>query len=1171
MSCPQLRVSMNTKRGSVCVNAALDTGCEMSLATETLLANHNVKIVRDTVPVRMLDGTRFRTLGKATLHIVVSETCRVELHVLVVKYCSIGTSLVLGSDFIKAVGGVSLLLEGNCLSVAIGKVPPVLAAGITSGKSLTLKEDGYELTFDPVQRKWSLQWIWKDKPPDPIDPKRTVGEYQVNTSDTQRQLYLKELQQWMDNGWLVKHEHAKHGPICHILPLMPRVQEHKKSTPVRPVLDYRRLNSLIAGTPGADALACDETLRKWRKFGDRARMLDIKKAYLQVHVASEQLKYQGVKINGELYVLTRMGFGFKNAPRAMNQIVHHVIDSLCRGKEDLREDGVDNFVDDIYVDENVRKVSVVQEAFESYGLPLKPAKDIDGSHVLGMKISRSQSRELIWNRRDDFAPIIPKTKRELFSVCGTLTAHYPVCGFLRMSCSWLKRLASSYPWDKELPSRVATLCKQLISRVKETDPAHGLWSVSADEMVRVWCDASEYGIGVVLESDRTGVIEDGSWLRKPADTRHINVAELEAVMKGIALASKWGFKKLKILTDSKTVLGWLRQVLNNTYRVRVGGLYETVIKRRLEIITDTLTCCAMEASVDYVASADNKADEMTRVPQNWLQKLELPVIASGNIQDCVHTQQIDILDVDGLRQEQFSKQSIMQVRNWIQSITDELPKSNPFYTVRSQLELCSLPSCGLVVRKLKVPPNEQLYVPLTMNKELVESVVSKAHIDTGHSNWEAVWREVRQKLHYPKLAELIQQFCASCERCCASNPMNSTPKAHDQCPIPSRPWEIVHADTLTIPGHDHFIGVLVMFDMFTKWSEVIPIRSHRAEEIAQCIISACYKWGPMTVLRCDNGREMVNHITTKLFDRFGVKVLKGAVRHPQSQGGAERFHRTFLGLVRKVLDDASEWPLMIDSLLYSYRTRHCSAIGMSPMLAMCGWTPRTQSPWLDNRCWSTNDWVSQQQQKRAVMSSLIEECLSEVDREWKPPLTCHFSVGDSVLYRSPERSPKVKRPWETGWTVTRIITPTTVEIDHAHKRGKITNVDLLKLPSNQWSNIIDIEHSQNAQEKLHDYENPLDLVAVPETAEEYPSECVANELVPDIGPSRVTRTPETVDEYSSERVVNELVSDIRPARATRRPEFYGMPVNSSEAISDSYDDDDIIWRYENGEYFLGEG
>ena len=70
-----------------------------------------------------------------------------------------------------------MLLEGNCLSVAIGKVPPVLAAGITSGKSLTLKEDGYALIFDPAQRKWSLKRIWKDKPLDPIDPKRSVGEY----------------------------------------------------------------------------------------------------------------------------------------------------------------------------------------------------------------------------------------------------------------------------------------------------------------------------------------------------------------------------------------------------------------------------------------------------------------------------------------------------------------------------------------------------------------------------------------------------------------------------------------------------------------------------------------------------------------------------------------------------------------------------------------------------------------------------------------------------------------------------------------------------------------------------------------------------------------------------------------------------------------------------------
>jgi len=51
----------------------------------------------------------------------------------------------------------------------------------------------------------------------------------------------------------------------------------------------------------------------------------------------------------------------------------------------------------------------------------------------------------------------------------------------------------------------------------------------------VWTDASSLGIGVVLDVGGR-IVEDASWLRKEADHSHINVAELEAVAKGINLA-----------------------------------------------------------------------------------------------------------------------------------------------------------------------------------------------------------------------------------------------------------------------------------------------------------------------------------------------------------------------------------------------------------------------------------------------------------------------------------------------------------------------------------------------------------------------------------------------------------------------------------------------------------
>lgn len=45
-------------------------------------------------------------------------------------------------------------------------------------------------------------------------------------------------------------------------------------------------------------------------------------------------------------------------------------------------------------------------------------------------------------------------------------------------------------------------------------------------------------------------LEDGAWLRRGSDHIHINVAELEAIVKGLNLRLKWRYRKFRIITDS---------------------------------------------------------------------------------------------------------------------------------------------------------------------------------------------------------------------------------------------------------------------------------------------------------------------------------------------------------------------------------------------------------------------------------------------------------------------------------------------------------------------------------------------------------------------------------------------------------------------------------------------
>ena len=210
------------------------------------------------------------------------------------------------------------------------------------------------------------------------------------------------------------------------------------------------------------------------------------------------------------------------------------------------------------------------------------------------------------------------TKRELFSLCGRLVGHHPAAGWLCIYCSFLKRLGSSGPWDSPVQESVIKLMRELLKRARLEDPVRGIWQVSPHGDVTVWTDASSLGLGVALEVDGS-IVEEASWPRKESDYLHSNVAELEAVGRGVNMAIAWGFKTFTLAVDSLTVVTWMTSVIDKRNRVRTKGAAEMLIKRCLGVIGDILTEYGLNVTVRFVPSVENKADHMTRVPKKWLE------------------------------------------------------------------------------------------------------------------------------------------------------------------------------------------------------------------------------------------------------------------------------------------------------------------------------------------------------------------------------------------------------------------------------------------------------------------------------------------------------------------------------------------------------------------------
>ena len=169
----------------------------------------------------------------------------------------------------------------------------------------------------------------------------------------------------------------------------------------------------------------------------------------------------------------------------------------------------------------------------------------------------------MWKRDNDIPEIVePATKRKGLSLCGQLTGHLPVCGWLRPAASFLKRRANEIAraWDDVIDDReVKRLIEEIMKKVATDDPARGQLDVKGDE-VTVWVDASMLALGVAIEVDGE-VVEDGCWLR-PSDETHINMAELDAALKGVNMAILWGAAKVRLMTDSRTFFHWITDLLS---------------------------------------------------------------------------------------------------------------------------------------------------------------------------------------------------------------------------------------------------------------------------------------------------------------------------------------------------------------------------------------------------------------------------------------------------------------------------------------------------------------------------------------------------------------------------------------------------------------------------------
>lgn len=581
-----------------------------------------------------ISGDKLQCCGTGSIEVKTTDR-RVKLEVLVVPERPLGVDIVLGMNGITALGGISLRTPTDvefCAAAAVAHRGHEVDAAETRrdvefGAAATVTPQGpavvdaadFTARFSNEQQAWTVAWKWTGGA-GPECLRNEVAEYAV-PSDARRE-YDAEIDEWIKNGWLVPYDSRVDGPPRGLVPLM--AVRQVKQNKVRPVMDYRELNSFVTThTAGADV--CAEQLRKWRRHGTRVAVVDLRKAYLQLRLERRLWPYQTVMVRGQRYCLTRLGFGLNVAP----QIMKAVVGAVLAEDADMQR-AVLPYVDDLLVNEDIISADSVVRHFARFGLTCKqPERAADGARLLGLHVQLKDG-ELHWSRDND-APPPPEiiTRRAVFAWCGRLVAHLPVCGWLRPAAAWLKRRVNAVTrgWDDATTdAALLSQISQVAARLATNDPACGPWRLTGERVI-VWTDASAIATGVVIESPDDGVVEDACWLRsETAVSAHINMAELDAAVRGINLAVAWGISVIDLRTDSATVHRWIDDALSGRARLRTKAHGEMLIRRRIDIIRQLVGELELTLTVALVRSEENRADALTRVPKEWLRG---PEVADG--------------------------------------------------------------------------------------------------------------------------------------------------------------------------------------------------------------------------------------------------------------------------------------------------------------------------------------------------------------------------------------------------------------------------------------------------------------------------------------------------------------------------------------------------------------
>ena len=367
----------------------------------------------------------------------------------------------------------------------------------------------------------------------------------------------------------------------------------------------------------------------------------------------------------------------------------------------------------------------------------------------------------------------------------------------------------------------------------------------------------------------------------------------------------------------------------------------------------------------------------------------------------------------------------------------------------------------------EVQLQEKFVQQLLLPTSLKERILRELHDNLGHQGVDRMLSLCRSRFFWPGMSADVEKYCKQCHRCLVAK---TKPKVRPTMGsiLAQRPQEVVAIDfTVLEKSSNGYENVLVITDVFTKFSQAIPTKDQKARTVAEVLVKEWFvRYGVPRRLHSDQGRCFEADIIKELSQMYGIKRSHTTPYHPMGNGQAERFNRTMHNLLRTLGNDQKRrWNHHLAELVFAYNVTPHATTGYTPYFLFFGREPQLPVDHLFKQqsevdvTYDLDEWVSNHQKQlvhalRTATRNLEKEAHRRQGTHRTSSSGVDLEIGQRVLLRQQawKGRHKIQDIWQgMPYRITRRLNPTghvyEIEPVDGSKRLKTVNrADLLILP-----------------------------------------------------------------------------------------------------------------------------